>query len=134
MKKILILSGDPNSINSEIIYKSLKKIKPSIRKKIYVISNYRLFEKQLKKLNLPLKLKIVKNLNENCASNNIKILNINLNFKNPFDVPLNSASKFVINSLNLGHKLALKDNVSGLINCAINKKLIKKIIQESLSI
>ena len=32
MKKILILSGDPNSINSEIIYKSLKKIKPSIRK------------------------------------------------------------------------------------------------------
>ena len=49
-----------------------------------------------------------------------------MNFKNPFDVSLKSASKFVINSLNLGHKLALKDNVSGLINCAINKKLIKK--------
>ena len=35
MKKNYNFSGDPNSINSEIIYKSLKKIKNSLRKKIY---------------------------------------------------------------------------------------------------
>ena len=33
--KIIIISGDPNSINSEIIYKCLKNLKPSI-KKIYL--------------------------------------------------------------------------------------------------
>ena len=31
--KILVFSGDPNSINSEIIYKSWKKIKTNIKKK-----------------------------------------------------------------------------------------------------
>ena len=30
--KIIIVGGDPNSINSEIIYKSLKKINKSIKK------------------------------------------------------------------------------------------------------
>ena len=34
-KKILIISGDPNSINSEIIFKCWKKIKSPI-KKIYI--------------------------------------------------------------------------------------------------
>ena len=31
--KILVFSGDPNSINSEIIFKSWKKISPKIKKK-----------------------------------------------------------------------------------------------------
>ena len=32
-KKIILVSGDPNSINSELIYKSLKKINSSVKKK-----------------------------------------------------------------------------------------------------
>ena len=48
-KKILILSGDPNSINSEIIYKSWKKISSALKKKkftlfqtiIYLKNNFR---------------------------------------------------------------------------------------------
>ena len=39
-KKILIIGGDPNSINSEIIFKSWKTLNLSIKKKIYLISNY----------------------------------------------------------------------------------------------
>ena len=48
MKKIIILSGDPNSINSEIIFKSWKKINKSLKKKIYLISNYELIKRQFK--------------------------------------------------------------------------------------
>ena len=32
-KKIIIVAGDPNSINSEIIYKSLKKINNNLKKR-----------------------------------------------------------------------------------------------------
>ena len=46
--KIIIVGGDPNSINSEIIYKKFKKINKSIKKRIYLIINYDLFLKQLK--------------------------------------------------------------------------------------
>ena len=37
--KIVIVAGDPNSINSEIIYKSLKKISSNLRRKIIIIGN-----------------------------------------------------------------------------------------------
>ena len=35
MKKIILISGDPNSINSEIIFKSLNKINKNVKKKKY---------------------------------------------------------------------------------------------------
>ena len=55
--KIIILSGDPNSINSEIIYKCWKKLPSEIKRKIYFISNYKLLKKQLDKLGYSLKIK-----------------------------------------------------------------------------
>ena len=63
--KIVIVYGDPNSINSEIIFKSWKKISKNLRKKIYLISNYNLLKKQFKKLKYSVKLKKVNNVNEN---------------------------------------------------------------------
>ena len=50
MKKIILISGDPNSINSELIYKSLKEISKKVKRKIYLISNLNLMKSQLKKL------------------------------------------------------------------------------------
>ena len=41
-KKIILIHGDPISINSEIIYKSWKKIKKNLRSRIYLIGNYNL--------------------------------------------------------------------------------------------
>ena len=125
-KKIILLSGDPNSINSEIIYKSLKNLPASIKKKIYLITNFNLIKKQFKILNYSIRLVQVKDINENISGDALKVININLDFKDPFKVSLNSASKFIKKSLNLGHKFALKNNVSGLINCPINKSLLKK--------
>jgi 4-hydroxy-L-threonine phosphate dehydrogenase PdxA len=124
--KILILSGDPNSINSELIYKSWKAINPLIRKNIYFISNYKLLHKQFLKLNYPIKLTLVDNLNDQTESNRLKIFNIDLKFKDPFNVQKRDASKFILNSLDCAHKLALQNNIKGIINCSINKKLLIK--------
>ena len=44
-KKILIVSGDPNSINSELIFKAWKKLNKVEKKKIYLISNSNLLKK-----------------------------------------------------------------------------------------
>ena len=44
--KIVIVAGDPNSINSEIIYKSLKKISSNLRRKIIIIGNCDLLNDQ----------------------------------------------------------------------------------------
>lgn len=125
-KKIIIVSGDPNSINSEIISKCWKKLNKSLKKRIFIISNYRLLKQQFNKLGFSNKIEKVKDFNETGKSENLKIIDIKLNFKNEFNVSKIASSKFVIESLNLAHKLALRDDVCGLINCAISKNLLNK--------
>ena len=124
--KILLVGGEPNSINSEIIYKSLKKISNKLQERIYLISNYEMMKKQFKLLKYKKKLVKVKNLFEISNKNELKIIDIALKFKNPFKVSNKESSKFVINSLNYAHKFALNRNVVALINCPINKQLLNK--------
>ena len=47
---IAIISGEPNSINSEIISKVWKNLNKNLKKKIFVIGNFLLLENQLKKI------------------------------------------------------------------------------------
>ena len=124
--KILLVSGEPNSINSEIIYKSLKKMSNKLQKRIYLISNYELIKKQFKLLKYKKKLVKVKNPYEISNKNELKVIDIGLKFKNPFKVSSKESSKFVINSLNCAHKYSLNKNVVALINCPINKQLLNK--------
>ena len=126
MKKIIIIGGDPNSINSEIILKSWKRINKSLKKRIYLISNFKLIKEQSQKLKLKTKIIKVANVNEKSNDNALKILNINLNYKSAFNVPFKQASKFIIKSFNLAHYLATDKKILGLINCPINKILLKK--------
>jgi len=122
--KILIVAGDPNSINSEIIFKSWKKLDIKIKRNIYIIANYNLIYNQFKRLKLSTSLLKRSNLNDK-PSNHFKIIDMPLYFKNPFKVLFNEASKYVINSLNLAHDLAIQKRIKGIINCPIDKRLIK---------
>ena len=125
-KKIILISGDPNSINSEIIFKSWKKINKTLRKRIYLISNFDLINEQFSKLKYKIKTIKVKNINEILSGDELKIINVNLDFNKAFKVDESSASKFINKTLDLAHKYGLKNNVSGIINCPINKNLLNK--------
>ena len=53
MKKIIcIVAGDPNSINSELVFKSWKSLKLNTKKKIVLIGNFDLINKQKKKIKI----------------------------------------------------------------------------------
>lgn len=124
-KKILIITGDPISVNSEIIYKCWIKLNKSIRKNIFFISNYKLLNDQFKKLGYSIKTDKIKNLNEYKPSCNFKIIDVEIKFNKPFHIKKEQISKFITNSLNLGHELAKKNKILGIINCPINKKFLK---------
>ena len=68
----------------------------------------------------------VKNINEILSGDELKIINVNLDFNKAFKVDESSASKFINKTLDLAHKYGLKNNVSGIINCPINKNLLNK--------
>ena len=70
MKKIILVTGDPNSINSEIIFKCWKNLSNKIKKKIVVISNIKLLQDQFKKLNYKIKIKKIANLSQHSAEKN----------------------------------------------------------------
>ena len=117
--KIILVSGDPNSINSEIIYKTWKKLNKSLKKRIFIISNTNLLTQQFKKLKYSIKIVSVNNLNQKITHNSLKVLNVDVSFKNPFKVNKKNSSKFVIDCLNYAHKLSLNNNVG--INKLSNK-------------
>ena len=123
--KIIIIAGDPNSINSEIIYKAWRKIDSKIKKKLYLIANYNLISKQYRKLKYKTNIIKINNIEDNIISSNLKIIDIPINFKNPFKVSFKASSKYVLKSLNLAHTLAKNKKVKGIINCPINKNLIR---------
>ena len=125
-KKIIIVAGDPNSINCEIISKTWRAVNTSIKRKIYLIGNFNLINKQFKKLKRNVSIIKVKQLEDNTSPNKLKIIDIPLNFKNPFKVSLQNSKKYIYESFNLAHKLAQNKKVKGLINCPIDKKLLNK--------
>ena len=122
--KILILAGDPNSINSEIIFKVWKKVNISTKNKLYLIGNYNLMNEQFKRLKSSISLIKVKKLNEKLQTKKLKVIDIPLEFKDPFNVSLRNSKQYIIRSLNLAHKMAEKSEVKGFINCPIDKKLL----------
>lgn len=126
IKKIIIISGEPKSINSEIIYKCWKKLSSTIKKKIYVISNYRLLNDEFKSLNYKIRLKKVDDIKEKESDDVLKVLNVDLNYKKLSLIKKKDITKYINNSLTLAHNLALKKNILGIINCPINKKHLKK--------
>ena len=125
-KKILLFSGDPNSVNSEIIFKCFKHLSSSIKKKIYIISNYQLLKEQFKKLNFSQKIVRVNSIDDSNSSDKIKVLDIKIKYKNVFKIPKKNNSYFLEQALNLSHKLSLTKKVAGFINCPINKNLLKR--------
>ena len=85
MKKIAIVAGEPNSINSEIIGKSWTKIKHN-KKIFFVIGNFLLIKKQLEKKKIEVPLLKRNSIDEISSSKKLQIIDIPLNFKNPYKV------------------------------------------------
>ena len=118
---ICIISGEPNSINSEIIGKVLKMKKKFNRQNFFIIGNYRLIKKQFDQLKSNIKLKkIIRIDNYDFAKNNF-VLDVPLEFKNPFKVPIKNKRSYIMNCFKIAIDLAKKREVAGFINCPINK-------------
>ena len=122
MNNFVIILGEPNSINSEILAKSI-----AFKNKAIVVGNYNLLKSQLKILKINRKLKRVKNPEKIVKfSKALHVLDIPLKFNNPFSVNYKESSVYVKKCLNMGHRLCLQKRFRGMINCAINKKNLFK--------
>ncbi len=123
MKKVVaIISGEPNSINSEIIAKTWKRKKKLGQLNFFIIGNFNLLKKQFKSMGYTFNLKKIDKVQNQNFKKNLLIYNVPLNFKKPFMVSKKYKSQYINESFKLALGLIKKKKIIGMINCAINKK------------
>ena len=132
---LIILLGEPNSIFSEILFKTYKSnsIK-KIKKPIVVIGSIKLLRSQMKLLKYFIEIKKielsdVKNIKFNRKK--IYIINVDYKFKKAFDKISDRSSSYINNCFDIALKLCKKKKILGLINCPVAKEFLfkKKILE-----
>ncbi len=138
MKKIAIVAGEPESINSEIIAKAWKKFPQSLKKRIFIIGNCNLLKKQLRKIKIKVPIAKINKLNFKNSKKYLPVYDIPLKFKNPYKIKENNNSKYVLKCINKAHEFSKKKYLDGFVNCPIDKRKVfgeKKIgLTEYLSL
>ena len=122
-KSILIVSGEPNSIFLEILFKLYKSI--TIRNPLILISSKRLIKLQMEKLNFKKKIKVINpnNLN-NIKLNNktINLINVDYHQKKAFEKISSKSNNFIKKSFDIAFEIIKKKKAYKLINGPISKK------------
>ncbi len=125
-KPLLIILGEPYSIFSEILFKSLKyKSIEKFKKKIILIGSKKLLEKQMLSLGYKFKFNEISLYEINklkTCKNKINIININFKFKKIFDKISTKSSYYIQNCFKTSLKLIKIHKLMGLINGPISKK------------
>ena len=119
MNKFAIILGEPNSINIEILAKSIAR-----RKNCLIIGNIDLIKAQLKILKKNIKIINYNHLNKlNKTKNELLVYDVPLSFKNPFNVSAKNSKVYINKSFVIANKLSIEKKIKGFINCPIDKKV-----------
>jgi len=123
---ILIVLGEPNSIFSEILFKTYKKkIVQKFNRPLIVIGSEKLLESQMKYLNYSIKIKkinFVKIKSSRINNKCINIIDVDYNFKKIFSKISNNSNKYINNCFKIALKLLNEKSAFALINGPISKK------------
>ena len=127
-KTIAIIAGEPNSISSEIIFKSWKIRKKFIHKSFFVIGSFKLLNLQKKRLKYKIQLKkINENFKRNdLTGNKLPIYNIEYNQNSAFEKVSTKSNFYIFNCFNAAIKFIKRKKILGLINCPVSKETLFK--------
>jgi|TARA_Y100000310_G_scaffold319086_1_gene373906 4-hydroxythreonine-4-phosphate dehydrogenase len=123
-KPIAIIAGEPNSISSEIIFKSWKLKNQYIHKPLFIIGSIRLLNLQKKKLKYQIN---IKKINDGFRINDLKgeklpVYDIEYNQKKPFEKISNKSNRYILKCFDTAIKFAQDKKIFGFINCPISKE------------
>ena len=122
-KPIIIVPGEPHSVFSEILFKSLKIYCPN--KPIIIIGSINLFLKQMKSLNYKFKLQEIEKefpLKLVSKKNLIYFINVNYKFKKKFSSITDNSNKYIEECFRIALEVLNNKKSIGLINGPISKK------------
>ena len=127
-KPIAIIAGEPNSISSEIIFKSWKLRKRYIHKPLIIIGSIRLLNLQKKRLRYSIKIKEIKNnFNANDLNKNaLPVYDVKYTQKKPFQRISSKSNTYIYKCFDIATSLIKSKKILGLINCPVSKEFLFK--------
>ena len=127
-RPIAIIAGEPNSISSEIIFKSWILRKKFKHNPFFVIGSIDLLNLQKKRLKYKIKLKKIDNnfKKKDLVGSELPIYDIKYNQKKPFEKISKKSNKYIFNCFKLAINLIKQKKISGIINCPVSKETLFK--------
>ena len=126
-KPIIVVAGEPNSIFSEILFKSLKN--KSFKSPIILIASKKLIQLQMKKLKVKKKIRLITflNIKKNHLDNKkINLFDISFNQKKAFNKISSRSNDYINKSFNIALKILNQKITNKFINGPISKSFFKK--------
>ena len=127
-KSIAIIAGEPNSISSEIIFKSWKMRNRFMHKPFFVIGSIKLLNLQKKKLKYQIKLKKIDDkfkLND-LKSGELPVYDVEYIQKKPFEKISNKSNNYIFKCFDVAIKFSKDRKILGFINCPVSKEYLFK--------
>ena len=125
-KPIAIILGEPNSIASEIIFKSWIKKKNFKHLPCLVIGNYNILYRHLKYFNFNLKIKLIEESFKlkDLKGSAIPVIDVKYSQKKIFEKISKKSNKFILNCFSQGFNLLKKNKILGIINGPVSKETL----------
>ena len=126
-KPILIVAGEPNSIFSEIFFKSIRYKK--YKSPIIIIASKKLIELQMRKLNVNKKIRQIDFLDiekYNFDNRKINLIDVKFDQKKPFKRISNKSNTYIEKSFEIAIQILKKKITNKFINGPISKKFFLK--------
>jgi 4-hydroxythreonine-4-phosphate dehydrogenase len=127
-KSIAIIAGEPNSISSEIIFKSWNVRKKYFHKPYFVIGSIRLLKLHIKKLKFNIKIKKI-NTNfkiSDLNKNELAVYNIEYNQRKSFEKIKTKSNKYILKCFDKAIEFSKNKKILGFINCPVSKETLFK--------
>jgi len=121
LKPILVVPGEPNSIFSEIFFKTIKT--KNYKSSIILIASKKLIIAQMKKLGFKYKInEIDLKLKLKNKKDTINLINVAFNFKKPFEKITNHSNNYINNCFDVALKILKDKKTNKFLNGPISKK------------
>ena len=127
-KPFAIIAGEPNSISSEIIFKSWNLRKKYNHKPFFIIGSIKLLLMQQKKLKNFTKIKKISDNFQlsDLYGNKLPVYDVNYSQKTPFKTISSKSNKYIFDCFNIAFKLIKSKKIIGIINCPVKKETLFK--------
>ena len=125
-KPIAIIAGEPNSIASEIIFKSWQLRKRYVHRPIFIIGSIHLLNMQKRKLNYRIKIKKIEDNFKiaDLKTNELPVYDVQYKQKKSFEKISVKSSKYILECFDYAIELAKRKKIAGFINCPVSKEFL----------